>query len=139
MARVSGAGLLQPAGDQRVGERRLPDLGDPQPGRPHLDGHAEPDPAVRQRRDRHRPGLQDCLLPVGAPGDDLVGRGDDLGAGRRRLPRRDANWTIDAPNGYQQNARGTDFFIKTPIQAPARTRSRNARSPALAASAWTGC
>jgi hypothetical protein len=27
MARVSGAGLLQPAGDQRVGERRLPDLG----------------------------------------------------------------------------------------------------------------
>ena len=92
-----------------------------------------------QRRDRHRPGLQDRLLPVGAPGDDLVGRGDDLGAGRRRLPRREASWTIDAPNGYQQNARGTDFFIKTPVQAPARTRSRNARSPALAASAWTGC
>jgi hypothetical protein len=30
----------------------------------------------------------------------------------------DASWTIDAPNGYQQNARGTDFFIKTPVQAP---------------------
>jgi hypothetical protein len=55
---------------------------------------------------------------VGAPGDDLVGRGDNLGAGAAVSRADDASWTIDTPNGYQQNARGTDFFIKTPVQAP---------------------
>jgi hypothetical protein len=54
---------------------------------------------------------------VGTPGDDLVGRGADLGAGRRRLPRRDASWTIDAPNGYQQNAFGTLPVSRSPAES----------------------
>ena len=118
MARVSGAGLLQPAGDQRVGERRLPDLGDPQPGgRTWTDtlsqtlqfGNDETDidPACTTvcYQWAHQETTSSGAETISGPGA-AVSRADD------------ASWTIDAPNGYQQNARGTDFFIKTPVQAP---------------------
>jgi len=83
MARVSGAGLLQPAGDQRVGERRLPDLGDPQPGRPHLDGGARTSSSrhLSRRPREHDRGTLDRQRSPRVPGPDADHRRTALAAG----------------------------------------------------------